>query len=183
MFELRGYFEITDGVFEGYKELRFWKKGMFLPVVVLVDRDNNFVRMNRHYKRDKSEFKKIKEFIDKKTWKLQLVFAEREENDLLRYFEDYEFRQRLKQEQIPITCIYRKSHSDKYEFFFYIKNRKGEIVKINDVFEEYTSEISTQLIYQHRTFYKSLQRVGYNIAKIIDYYEKMEQDIKDKQKK
>lgn len=180
MFELRGYFEIISGVFEGYKELRFWKKGLYLPVVVLVDPDDNFVRMNRHYKRDKQEFKEIKEFVDKKTWKLQLIFAEKEEDDLLRYFEDYEYRQRLKQEQIPITCIYKESYGGRYEFFFYVRNRKNELIKINDVFEEYTCEISTQLIYQHRTFYKSLRRAGYNIVKVIDYYEKMEQDIKNR---
>ncbi|HFK9703750.1 TPA: hypothetical protein ACG05V_005411 [Bacillus pacificus] len=180
MFELRSYFEITGGPFSGYKELRFWKKGLFLPVVVLVDKEDNFVRMNRHYKRDKQEFKEIKEFVDKKTWKLELLFVEKMEDDLLRYFEDYEYRHRLKQEQIPITCIYRKSHSGKYEFFFYVRNRKNELVKINDIFEEYTCEISTQLIYQHRTFYKSLKRVGYNITKVIDYYEKMKQDLEIK---
>ncbi|AFQ13277.1 TPA: hypothetical protein ACGW5B_005529 [Bacillus paranthracis] len=180
MFELRSYFEVVDGPFKGYKELKFWKQGLFLPVGVLVNEKDEFVRMNRHYKRDRKEFREIKEFVDKKTWRLQLVFSEREENDLLRYFEDYEYRQRLKQEQIPITCIYKESHSGKYEFFFYVRNRKNELIKINDVFEEYTSEISTQLIYQHRTFYKSLRRVGYNIAKVIDYYEKMEQDIKNR---
>ncbi|MEH7046178.1 hypothetical protein V7055_22480 [Bacillus thuringiensis] len=111
---------------------------------------------------------------------MELLFVEKEDNDLLRYFEDHEYRQRLKQEQIPITCIYRKFHSGKYEFFFYVKNRKGEFVKINDIFEEYTCEISTQLIYQHSTFYKGLGKVGYNIVKVIDYYEKMKQDLENK---
>lgn len=168
MYELTQVREIINGVFKGYKELKFTHPRGFY-VWVLVNKDDDLVCFKDDIEIRVFDFNyEIKKVVKSKTWRLKTLFVPRERINKCYAFWDLEQRKRLISEQVPITCRYRKKTEDEREFFFFIEY--GGSMLINSFFHEITSILPSGSILHHKSLPRKLKKLGYNITQYEIYY-------------
>ncbi|CAM4294361.1 MULTISPECIES: hypothetical protein [Bacillus] len=168
MYELTQVREIINGVFKGYKELKFTHHREF-DVWVLVNKENDLVCFKDNIEVRVFDFHyEIKKVVKSKTWRLKTFFVPSQRVNKCWAFWSLEQRKRLISEQVPITCLYRKKEGKKREFFFFIES--NGMMLINDFFHEITSILPNKAILHHKNLPRKLKKLGYNITNYEIYF-------------